>query len=371
MLTKETVKAMARKTGFDLVGITGAAPLLSLVPVLEERQRRGREPEFVSGTIEERITPKLFFPEAKSVIMTALNYYNPAIREKPLHGKLSRSTWGRDYHRVMGEMLERLGQSLTQLEPGFKYKAFVDTGPLVERELARRAGLGWIGKNCALITPEFGSWVFLGGMAVNVELPPDSPLNQSCGSCRRCLDACPSGALEAAHCVNPRRCLSYISQKKGYLGLEERKLLQGRLYGCDTCQEVCPVNHKVAQETGNAAFRPLPHVYLSLAEIVTMDNKQFKEWLGPTAAAWRGKTNLKRNAVIALGNGGDPEAIPLLLAALKDPSPIIRGHAAWALGSFAGNEAGTGTALQEALKKETDPMAKRELLNALEVRTNR
>jgi epoxyqueuosine reductase len=359
MLSADLVKKKAIETGFDLVGITDAKPMRELTTLLEERQLQGKEPEFVSDSIEKRLEPKFFFPKAKSIVMTAVNYYYSAACNESFRSKLSRSAWGLDYHRVMGGMLEQLGQSLQELEPELQYKTFVDTGPLVERELARRAGLGWIGKNAALITPQFGSWVFLGGMAVNLEFEEDKPLDRSCGNCRQCIEACPAGALEDAYCVNPNRCLSYVSQKKGYLTAKERELLKDRLYGCDTCQQVCPINMELAKNTTVNALKPLRHSAMSLAEAAGMGNKQFKALLGSTAAAWRGKTN------IALGNSGDLQTVPFLKKALGDPSPIIRGHAVWALGRMAGRQTEVIKVLMQALDNETDPQVKQEIAGVL------
>lgn len=366
MISAELVKETAKKVGFDLVGITSANPLSTLAPLLQERQRQGKEPEFVSSDIEDRIDPKRFFPEVKSIIMVALNYYHNTFNGEHGECNFSRSAWGVDYHRMMRGMLEQMGQTLKQIEPALTYKSFVDTGPLVERELARRAGLGWIGKNASLITPEFGSWVFLGGMAINFELEEDSPVDKDCGNCRKCIDACPAGALEEAYCVNPSRCLSYVSQRKGYLTAEERELLQNRLYGCDTCQEVCPINVKLAKDTTHKDLKPLNHLSMSLAEIASMDNSQFKARLATTAAAWRGKTNLKRNAIIALANSGDPRMAPILKSCLDDPSPVIRGYAAWALGKLPGDRAEVLQVLENALAGETDAQVKEEIAMVLD-----
>lgn len=365
MISAELVKETAKRIGFDLVGITNAEPLSSLAPLLQERRRQGKEPEFVSQNIEERLDPKKFFPEAKSIIMVALNYYNTAFKTGLEGSNLSRTAWGVDYHRVMGNKLEQLGEALKGFEPILNYKSFVDTGPLVERELARRAGLGWIGKNASLITPEFGSWVVLGGMAVNLVLEEDNPLDKDCGQCGQCIEACPSGALEEDYYVNPGRCLSYISQKKGYLTASERELLGNRLYGCDTCQEVCPINRKVAKDTVVNDLKTLSHLAMSLAEVATMDNKQFKAMFGQTAAAWRGKTNLKRNAIIAMANSGNPKAVSTLKDTLTDPSPVVRGHAAWALGILGADQIEVIQTLQEALATETDEQVKREITTAL------
>lgn len=362
MLNAEMVKSIAKEIGFDLVGITGAEPMWELTELLQERQAKGLVPAFVSGTMEERLDPRRLMPEAESVVMVALNYYNSNHSQKS-SGGLSRSTFGLDYHQVMRQMLAELGQRLQRIEPDLRYFPFVDTGPLLERELARRAGLGWIGKNSGLITPTFGSWVFLGGMLLNIELAEDRPLDKNCGSCQECLKACPAGALEEAYQVNPHRCLSYLTQKKGYLTGGERELLGYRTYGCDTCQEVCPVNQKATKVTAHRAFKDWEWDALTLGKLATISNQEFRRLLGQSSLAWRGKTNLKRNAVIALGNSGNEEAIPILKEAIKDPSPVVRGHAAWALSRF--NDPQVKTVLQEALQVEADPQVKRELQSAL------
>lgn len=362
MLNADKVKSIAREIGFDLVGITGAQPMWELAELLQERQAKGLMPAFVSGNPEERLDPGRLMPGAKSVVMVALNYYNPKHSQQSSAG-LSRSTFGLDYHRVMRQMLEELGTRLKRIEPDLRYFIFVDNGPLLERELARQAGLGWIGKHTNLITPSFGSWVFLGGMLLNLELDEDRPLEKSCGSCRECVQACPAGALEEAYQVNPHRCLSYLTQKKGYLTGEERKLLGYRTYGCDTCQEVCPVNQTAARVTAHQAFKNWEHDKLTLGKLATISNQEFRGLLGQSSLAWRGKTNLKRNAVIALGNSRNEEAIPILQEAIKDPSPVVRGHAVWALSRF--NHPAVKTILQNALQVETDLQVKRELQSAL------
>lgn len=358
------VKEKAKEMGFDIVGITNTQPMSELAKLLKERQQAGLQSEFVSTVIDERLDPRYFFPEAKSVIMVGINYYYPTIKRNYLSGDLARMAWGFDYHRVLSERLEKLGQLLKKLEPSLKYQNFVDTGPLIERELARRAGLGWFGKNTALITPEFGSWVFLGGMLINKELAKDVPLDRDCGNCEECLKACPIGALEEPYRVNPQRCLSYLTQKKGYLTLEEREGLGNRLYGCDTCQEVCPINRQTAKKTTNNELKPQKHGLVSLKEILNLNKKQFQVLFGMTAIAWRGRNNLRRNAIIALGNSSKLEAVPMLVKMLQDPSPLIRRYAAWALGC---HESKKGMiALQEAVEKEADPRAKEEMILALE-----
>lgn len=362
MLDAGLVKKTAGEIGFDLVGITAARPMWELAELLEERQARGLVPAFVSGNVAARLDPGLLLPGAKSVVMTAINYYNPLTEQAAALG-LSRSTFGTDYHLVLGAMLEELGQRLQRMDPGLRYYQFVDTGPLLERELARRAGLGWFGKNASLITPEYGSWVFLGGLLVNRELEEDRPLQKDCAHCTACLKACPSGALEEPYLVNPHRCLSYLTQKKGFLTGAEREQLGGRVYGCDACQAACPVNQKTAQATKHRDFRPDWPEDLSLAQLALMDNRTFRRLFGQSALAWRGKSNLKRNAVLALGRRQDEDAVPVLAQALRDPAPVVRAHAAWALSRMA--QPGVKALLTETLARERDPRVAAELQAAL------
>ncbi|HHX49903.1 MAG TPA: tRNA epoxyqueuosine(34) reductase QueG, partial [Clostridia bacterium] len=237
-----------------------------------------------------------------------------------------------------------------------------DTGPLPERELARRAGLGWMGKNTSLINEVYGSWIFLGGMVINRKLETDSPLEADCGECDRCLKACPARALERPYLVNPHRCLSYLTQKKGFLSPDERVLLGNRLYGCDTCQEVCPKNANV-KRTCLPDFSPGGEEKLSLEELLLLTGKDFKNRFGHSAGAWRGKTNLQRNAIIALGNSGDPSGVFSLIPLLDQGSPVLRGHAAWALGRLGGLRA--EKALNSAIEKEKEEKVRREIRSAI------
>ena len=232
-----------------------------------------------------------------------MSYYTD-VSEREVNANFSPLRLG-DYHRSGGAVPGCSSESL--IRPYLP--SFVDTGPLPE-ELARRAGLGWIGKNTALINDVYGSWIFLGGMVMNRELETDSPVEADCGECDRCLKACPAGAIEKPYLVNPHRCLSYLTQKKGFLAPAERVLLGNRLYGCDTCQEVCPKNAQV-KRASLPDFSPPGEESLSLEELLCLTGKEFTDRFGHSAAAWRGKTTLQRNAIIALGNSGDPAVISL------------------------------------------------------------
>jgi len=239
----------------------------------------------------------------------------------------------------------------------------VDNGPLLEREAAFLAGLGYYGYNCSLIVPGWGSWVALGLIVTDLEIEPTLYQGERrCKECGQCLAACPSGALIGPYILNPSRCLSYLTQKRGLLHPEERTLLGVRLYGCDTCQEVCPENEGLSREQVQLA-KPFP--FPDLVNVLRLDNHSFKKQFGATALAWRGKGVLKRNALIALGNSGyaTEEVIKILGQFLSSPSPILRAHAAWALGQLKAPHA--HVALEMALRKEQDPVVRQELEKAL------
>lgn len=272
------------------------------------------------------------------------------------------SARGEDYHRVLRRLMEPLVTWLR--EQGARLVAVqVDNGPLLEREAAFLAGLGYYGYNCSLIVPGWGSRVALGLIVTDLEIEP-SPYHEDkrCKECGHCLAACPSGALTGPYILNPSRCLSYLTQKRGFLHPEERALLGARLYGCDACQEVCPENEGLSREQAQLAS---PFPFPDLVNVLQLDNRSFKEQFGATALAWRGKGVLKRNALIALGNSGyaTEEAIKILEQFLSSPSAILRAHAGWALGQL--KTPHSRVALEMALQKEQDPMVRQELEKAL------
>jgi epoxyqueuosine reductase len=249
------------------------------------------------------------------------------------HGRVSRYAWGVDYHDVMLGKLHRLaewigghvGQRLT-------YRAYADTGPLLERELAQRAGLGWAGKNTSIIHPKMGSYFFLSELLLDLELEPDAPFtNDRCGSCTACLDACPTGAFVAARTLDARRCISYLTiEHRGALPEETRPLIGDWVFGCDVCQEVCPWNRRFGRPGRENAFRPR-HATLDLVNMLALSEDAFRSRFRETPL-WRARrAGLLRNAAVVLGNLGDPTSIPALRHALSDPQPLVAEHAAWAL----------------------------------------
>jgi epoxyqueuosine reductase len=249
-------------------------------------------------------------------------------------------------------------------------ESMVDTGALVDRAVAERAGVGFVGKNCAVITPEWGSWVYLGEMITNIPFPADTSINDQCGDCTICIDACPTGALVGPGQLNASRCISFVTQTKGIVEDELMRKIGNRLYGCDTCQVVCPIN-KRKNWTHQPELQPDPDKVKPLLQpLIAMGNKEFKETYGQSASSWRGKKPIQRNAIIALGNFKDVTAVPLLAKLLaSDTRPVIRATAAWALGRIGGNEA--GRAIELARAKEQDSIVLDELERAERVLVER
>jgi epoxyqueuosine reductase len=366
---KEKLIAKAREIGIDKIGFASADPFVTLRERLKEHREKGYESGFEEPDLEKRVRPELSLPEVKTIIAVALAYptklKNPPRSEKGAYrGIFARASWGKDYHHVLREKLQQLEAYLQELVPGCRTLIMVDTGALSDRAVAERAGIGFSGKNTSIITKEFGSWVYLGEMLTDVYLPPDQPVTEECGDCTLCLDACPTGALVQPGQLNAKVCLAYLTQTKDFLPEKYRDKLGNRLYGCDTCQTVCPKNRKLDFDH-HPEFTPDPEkVKPLLKPLLFMSNREFKERFGDMAGSWRGKKPIQRNAIIALAHFKDESAVPDLKKLLfEDPRPVIRGTAAWALGKIGGEMA--KLALKEAQEKETDPEVQKEIENAV------
>jgi epoxyqueuosine reductase len=358
MQLKEEIKQRANQFGIDKIGFASADPFVEMKKRLIEHRKKGYESGFEEPDIEKRTDPSKLFEGPQSIIAIAVAYPSrlaDAPRSKPgaYRGFISRSAWGQDYHHVLKNRLKRLEQWIYDRVDGARLESMVDTGALVDRAVAERAGIGWSGKNCSIITPEWGSWVFLGEMITNIPFPPDVPVTDQCGDCTICIDACPTGALVGPGQLNAQRCVSFVTQTKGIVSDEMKAKIGNRLYGCDTCQLVCPIN-KGKNWTHQAEFEPDPEqVKPLLIPLLSMSNREFKQKFGHTAASWRGKKPIQRNAVIALGHYRDRSALPeLRRILLDDPRPALREAAAWALGRIGGAEA--KEALELAKVKEED-----------------
>lgn len=366
---KDELIQYGRKIGIDKMGFTSAEPFKELKQVLVKHREKGYESGFEEPDIEKRVTPKMVLPEAESIIAIALAY--PSKMENPpkstkgaYRGVLSRSSWGTDYHHILREKLSKLEEFLRQRVPDIQVQSMVDTGELSDRAVAERAGIGWSGKNCAIITPEFGSWVYLGEMLTSIPFEPDTPITEACGSCTKCIDACPTGALVQGGQLDSTKCVAFLTQVKDFIPLEYRDKIGNRLYGCDTCQTVCPENKKKHFDH-HPEMKPDPEIAKPLLiPLLDITKSEFKQRFGPTSSAWRGKKPIQRNAIIALGHFKDETAVPHLIRLLqKDPRPAIRGTSAWSLAKIGGKEA--QNALQSAKIKESDPQVKTEIEYAL------
>ena len=364
---KARIIAEARRIGFDLVGIASTEPFHAEMRVFEQRVQAGMlgQWRYPLETISRVGTPATSLPKAKSLICTATSYltddepYDP--HAPGLRGWVSRHSWGHDYHRVIRRRLRELAEFISREFPGTECLACVDTGPLMDRAAAVRAGIGWFGKNGNVLTREFGSWVLLGELITTLELPPDEPLAKNCGTCEVCIDRCPTRAIGPDGSVDARRCISDLTQLKSPIPRELRKAVGNRIWGCDDCQSVCPVNLRKEDEARKGArdeFRPLLGTAVDLPAVLHMTKSHFRAWFGPTSMAWRGKAVLQRNAAVALGNSRDSRAVPHLIAALADRKPLVRGHAAWALGELGGADA--RVALAALLERERDPWVREE-----------
>ncbi len=360
------VKQKGLELGFDLIGIAPAQQPPTFIHY-EQWLTLGFHGtmSYMERGKAERADIRLLLPDARAVIVGAVSYFvSEELKANPNEsvGRVSRYAWGIDYHDVLLRKLEALLDYLRALLGDWVHgKAYVDTGPILERDFAVQAGLGWFGKNTCLINPKLGSFLFLGELVVNVPLTPDEPFNRShCGKCTRCLAACPTGALVAPYRLDSRRCISYLTiEMRGSIPRELRPLIGTWVFGCDVCQEVCPWNRK-AKPTGEEAFKPRPWAAPDLIELLQLNDDEFKERFKHSPLKRAKRVGLVRNACVALGNLREEKAVPALVRLLhNDPNPIIREHAAWALGRIATKEA--VEELNKAAKLETDEAVRNEI----------
>ncbi|TYR79076.1 tRNA epoxyqueuosine(34) reductase QueG [Priestia megaterium] len=355
---KQEVIVYSKEIGIDKIGFASASTFDTLKDRLIMQQQLGFASGFEEPDIEKRTNPHLLVPKAKSIIAIALAYPSkmknaPRSTKEERRGIFCRASWGQDYHTILKDRLQKLESFLLEKVPGSMIKSMVDTGELSDRAVAERAGIGWSGKNCAIITPEFGSYVYLGEMVTNIPFEPDTPIEDQCGTCNKCVDVCPTGALVTGGQLNSQRCIAFLTQTKGFLADEFRDKLGNRLYGCDTCQTVCPEN-RGKDFHFHKEMEPDPEIAKpKLKPLLTISNREFKEKFGHVSGSWRGKKPIQRNAIIALVHFKDYSAVPDLLNLVKtDVRPVIRGTAAWALGKIGDKE--VLPLLLQLKAKETD-----------------
>lgn len=364
---KERMVAWARERGASL-RVAGA----TADPLARERMERAfARGDYATWGYGSRYAglasdPESILPGARAVVCLAVPYATP---EPPVAargtGRVSNYAWSPDYHRAMQRLLRELAQEIDGWAGGPATRVACDTAPIAERAYAERAGLGWVGKHTNLIDSRLGSYVFLGEIVTTLALEPDAPGRKTCGACRRCVDACPTGAIRGDYTLDAGRCISDLTQRTDGIPRGLRPLVGEWVWGCDLCQDVCPPTRRrgtspraeFAPQSAEAA-RP------DLQRLLRMRAGTFRRTFAGTAMAWRGPAILRRNAAVALGNALDRAGVPALSEALDaDPHPMVRGHAAWALGRIASPRA--LAALRSAAEREAEASVRDEIAAAL------
>lgn len=370
---KSDIISYSKTIGIDKIGFTTADTFTEMKNRLIRQEMAGYQSGFEEPDIEKRVDPSLTFDQPRSIIAIALAYPSrmkdaPRSKRGERRGIFCRASWGTDYHHVLRDRLKKLEEYIVSRIPEARFRSMVDTGELVDRAVSERAGIGWSGKNCSIITPEFGSYVYLGEMITNLPFSPDKPIEDGCGTCNKCVDVCPTGALIEGGRLDAQKCIAFLTQTKGFLKDEYRLKLGNRIYGCDTCQTVCPEN-KGKDFHFHEEMEPDPEVAKPLLKpLLTISNRDFKETYGHISGSWRGKKPIQRNAIIALAHYKDETAIPDLIGVLKnDVRPVMRGTSAWALGKIGGQEA--EEALKHQIEKEVDLEVLEEIQKGLQLMT--
>jgi epoxyqueuosine reductase len=346
---KARLVSFAKEIGFDSCRVA-ACKAPAHANDFREWLRNGAHGEmnYMQRGEEKRCDPQNILPGAASIVVFALNYFPtnaggntmsgttvmapvPAAGDTPAAtGRIARYAWGEDYHDLIAAKLDKVDQFLRGF--GGQQKSYVDTGPVLERDHAAQAGIGWHGKSTMLIDQRLGTWFFLAEILTTLELPPDEPVPDRCGTCERCITACPTGAITAPHRLDARRCISYLTiELKDVIPLELRPLIGDRIFGCDDCLDACPWN-RFARESREAAFSARKSTTgMSLREYLGLSDAEFRALFKNSPIKRIKRRAFLRNVCVALGNAGDISDIPALERAAKDPEPLIAEHARWAI----------------------------------------
>jgi epoxyqueuosine reductase len=328
----------ASELGFAAWGIARADAVTEAGERLREWIAAGNHGEmgWMEERAEQRASPQGLWPDAKSVIALAMSYAPPhdplALADTKDRGRISVYAQGTDYHKTVKKALKAMGRWLAE-EAGCELKVFVDTAPVMEKPLSAAAGVGWQGKHTNLLNREHGSWLFLGVIYTTLELEPDEPAAFHCGSCTRCIAACPTGAITGPSRLDARRCISYLTiEHSGPIPHEFREAIGNRIYGCDDCLAVCPWNRFASHAQANKAFTPRPELVApSLADLLALDDTSFRELFSGSPIKRIGVNRMTRNCLIAAGNSGDPLLRPAVERHLQSEDPVVADAAKWAL----------------------------------------
>ena len=361
---QNSIRAKALELGFDAVGFAKAELAPQARDNLREFLAQGLhgEMDWMPAKADRRGDPRVLWPEARTVVVLGINYgpdEDPLeSRPTPEQANISVYARHRDYHDVLKKRLKALGRWIAETHKT-EVKVFVDTAPVMEKPLAEAAGIGWQGKHTNLVSRALGSWLFLGEVFLALDLPVDQAESDHCGECRRCLDACPTGAFPAPYRIDARRCISYLTiEHKGPIPRELRPLIGNRIYGCDDCLAICPWN-KFAKAAALPELRARADLASpDLAALATLDDAGFRALFSGSPIKRIGRDRFLRNVLIAIGNSGRADLIPAAECQLADPSPLVRGAAVWALSRLL--EPGAFAARRTAAETEADPMVRAE-----------
>jgi len=335
---KESIKAKAAELGFVACGFARADAAPEAGERLREWIAAGHHGDmgWIEDRAEQRASPQGLWPEARSVIALAMSYApasDPlALAGEPSRGRISVYAQGSDYHNVVKKALKAMGRWLAD-EAGCQLKVFVDTAPVMEKPLSAAAGIGWQGKHSNLLSREHGNWLFLGVIYTTLDVEPDAPASEHCGSCSRCMVACPTGAIVAPGQVDARKCISYLTiEHAGPIPHEYRTSIGNRIYGCDDCLAVCPWNRFAEQAQANIAFAPRAELAApALADLLGLDDASFREMFSGSPIKRIGVKRMIRNCLIAAGNSGDLSLRPAVARHVASDDPVVADAAAWAL----------------------------------------
>ncbi len=365
------IKELARCAGFHQIGVTSLKSLGPGEQAVRDWTAEGKHGGMKYLEEFDQRKQNFFkdFPDAASVLVLGVNYYSLEKNQAPskLSGKVARYAWGRDYHQVIAEKHKKLISEIAKITGrDFRAKSCVDIQPLPEKFAARQAGFGFIGKNTLMLSKEFGPWMFLSEIVMNLDLPEDTPSKGDCGTCSSCQTSCPTGALDQDYKIDARLCIAYLTiEHKGVIPRELRPKMKDWIFGCDDCITVCPFTSK--SKTTDWTELPAASGFgpeIKMEEILAIkSNREYEEKFKNSPVSRASRKQLLRNACVVLGNSGDLRAVPWIEKLLRDTSWLVRAHAAWALGRLGGeNAAGI---LEECLRREEEPAVREELKSAL------